>query len=101
MLNSQLECLVELRCPAVVLRLCGELALLISQEGADHGNLNERPKHPRCLPLHVVNGDDWMERYDRGRTGEHKYKYVHYCEINFVSGTVGGLRATKNTTKAV
>lgn len=57
--NSQLESLVEFSRPAVVLGFCGELALLVSQEWTDHGDVDERPKHPRRLPLHVVHRDDW------------------------------------------
>lgn len=60
--NSQLEGLVELCRPAVVLGLCGELALLVGQVGADHADFNERPEHPRRLPLHVVYGNDWEQR---------------------------------------
>lgn len=60
--NSQLESLVELCRPAVVLGLGGELALLVSQEGADHGDVNKGPEHARRLPLHVVHRDDWMEK---------------------------------------
>ena len=60
--DSQLESLVELCRPAVVLGLCGELALLVGQEGTDHGDFDERPEHPGRLPLHIIHCDDWMER---------------------------------------
>lgn len=60
--NSQLESLVELCRPAVVLGLRGELALLVGQEGTNHGDFDKRPEHPGCLPLHIIRCDDWMER---------------------------------------
>lgn len=66
--HSQLEGLVELGRPAVVLGLGGELALLVGQEGADHADLHEGPEHPRRLPLHVVDGDDCTE--EGGGAGE-------------------------------
>lgn len=56
--NSQLEGLVELCRPAVVLGLRGELALLVGQLRADHADFDEGPEHPRCLPLHVVHCND-------------------------------------------
>lgn len=60
--NSQLEGLVELRRPAVVLGLCGELALLVGKVRADHADFHERSEHPRRLPLHVVHCNDWEQR---------------------------------------
>ncbi len=77
--NSQLERLVELCRPAVVLGFCGELALLVGQEGTNHGDFNERPEHPRCLPLHVVRCDDWMER--SWKTGEREGEHMRQIEI--------------------
>lgn len=56
--NLQLKGLVEFCSPAVVFGLCGELALLVGQEWTHHGDLDERPEHPGCLPLHIVHGDD-------------------------------------------
>lgn len=64
--HSQLEGLVELGRPAVVLGFGGELALLVGQEGADHADLHEGPEHPRRLPLHVVHCDDCTEQRGSG-----------------------------------
>lgn len=60
----QLESLVELCGPAVVLRFRGELSLLVGQKGADHGDLDKRTKHPGGLPLHVVHRNDWWDRFE-------------------------------------
>lgn len=58
-LNSQLEGLVELGRPAVVLGFCSKLALLVCQEGTNQADFDKRPEHARSLPLHVVHCNDW------------------------------------------
>ena len=49
-----MEGFVELWRPVVALGLCGVLALLVIQVGANQVDLNERPEHAGCLPLEVV-----------------------------------------------
>lgn len=81
--NSQLEGLVELGRPAVVLRLGGEAALLVGEEGTDHGELHEGPEHPGRLPLHVVHRHDWggdralktAEKTGKANVSKHRNNY--------------------------
>lgn len=58
-LHSQVEGLVELGRPAVVLGLGLELALLVTEVGSDHGDLHEGPEHPRRLPLQIIGSHHW------------------------------------------
>lgn len=58
-LDSQVEGLVELGRPAVVLGLGLELALLVTEVGSNHGDLHKGPEHPRRLPLQIIGSHHW------------------------------------------
>lgn len=59
-----MEGLVEFGRPAVVLGFGGELALLVAEVRANHGDLNKRPEHPRRLPLQIISSYHYTQRHD-------------------------------------
>lgn len=57
-LDSQLEALVVLGGPAVVLGFGCKLAFLVAELGPDDVDLNEWPENARSLPLEVIGSHD-------------------------------------------
>lgn len=51
---SQVERLVEFRCPAVVFGFGGEFAFLVTEVWPDHRHLHKRTEHSRCLPPQII-----------------------------------------------
>lgn len=56
--HLQVEALIELGRPAVVLRLGLELAFLVAEVRPDHGDLHKGPEHAGRLPLQIAGSHD-------------------------------------------
>lgn len=63
--HSQLEALVVLGGPAVVLGFGGEFPLLVTEVGPDDVDLDEGPEDARSLPLEVICSHHCKEGGDR------------------------------------